>query len=387
MRRRARVALVAILGAGFGGAPDLVGQDTPLPGQSVQAGARLFRAKGCLECHALGGGLGPDLRLVKGDRTVFGLAASVWNHLPQMREMLDAQGIRPPKLTAWEAGNLVAFLSWLKYFDEPGDSARGARLFQEKQCVLCHQVRGVGGVLGPELSANASGSPIMLSAAMWNHLPAMLRALGGQRVGHATFTGGELRDVMAYVEGDPNRLLREPLVVIPDAPDQGRQVFEDKGCIACHSVRGVGGAAGPDLGADVRYEHVMDFAAALWNKGPLMVRMMRERGIDPAPIAPQEMADLVAYFYVARYFGDAGTVSQGARLIRSERCASCHGPAGGAGEIMGAAGQGSPAAVVAAAWNHITAESAVERRHAWPQVTSQDMANLSAYLQDAGGTR
>jgi mono/diheme cytochrome c family protein len=379
------LALLAI--AGVSKAPALLAQEAEFAAQSVQAGARLFRTKGCLDCHSRGGGLGPDLRAVEGDRTVFGLAASLWNHLPQMQAVMQAEGARAPRLTSWEAGNLMAFLFWLDYFDEPGDSARGAGLCQEKQCVACHQVRGVGGVIGPDLSVEASGSPIMLAAAMWNHLPAMTRAQAERRVGWVAITGAELHDVMAYVEGDQASLVREPLVVMPGEHGRGRQVFEDKRCLACHSVRGVGGTVGPDLGSDVRYETVMDFAAALWNKGPVMLRLMRQRGADPVMVAPQEMADLVAFFYAGRYFGDAGSSSQGAALVRSDRCASCHGPGRGAGEIRGATALGSPTGVVAAVWNHIMADSTAGWDGEWPQVTPGDLANLSAYLQSVGGSR
>jgi mono/diheme cytochrome c family protein len=129
----------------------------------------------------------------------------------------------------------------------------------------------------------------------------------------------------------------------------------------------------------------MDFAAALWNKAPRMLRMMSQRGIDPARIAPQEMADLVAFFYVGRYFGDAGSAPQGARLVGSDRCAACHGPDGTAGDIREMAVHASAAGMVAAAWNHIVADSTPGWGGAWPTVTPQDMANLSAYLQDLGG--
>lgn len=37
-----------------------------------------------------------------------------------------------------------------------GDSRRGERLFSEKACATCHRVRGVGGSVGPDLSAIAS---------------------------------------------------------------------------------------------------------------------------------------------------------------------------------------------------------------------------------------
>jgi cytochrome c oxidase subunit 2 len=34
---------------------------------------------------------------------------------------------------------------------------------------------------------------------------------------------------------------------LPDLARRGVQVYEDQGCAACHTVRGAGGAGGPDL--------------------------------------------------------------------------------------------------------------------------------------------
>jgi mono/diheme cytochrome c family protein len=382
-RRRLALALVAV--AGISAAPSLRAQETERSGRSVQAGARLFRSKGCLECHAIGGGgVGPDLRTVAGSRTLFGFAAALWNHLPTMQAMMRSRGTSPPRLASWEAGDLVAFLTWIDYFDEPGDSARGGTVFRDKNCIDCHQVRNVGGVRGPALDAEAVGTPIMLAAAMWNHLPAMMRAQTERGLHQAQFTGAELRDLVAFVADDRSSLLRAPLVVMPGESEHGHAVFVDKGCIACHSIRGAGGSVGPDLGRDVRYDNVLDLAAALWNKGPRMVLLMRQRGIDPPDVAPQEMADLVAFFYAGRYFGDAGSAERGRALFGSARCAGCHGQRD---EVSRGAQLGSPAGVVAAVWNHVLADRALdERADAWPQVTAEDMADLSAYLDDVGGS-
>ncbi|MEB3323524.1 MAG: c-type cytochrome, partial [Synechococcaceae cyanobacterium] len=201
-------------------------------GHSVQAGARLFRAKGCLGCHPIGAvGVGPDLRNVQGDRSFFGLTAAIWNHLPQMRVVMQERAVPVPQLDPWEAGDLVAFLFWLGYFDEPGDTVRGGDLFRAKTCVGCHQVRGVGGVLGPDLDLHSSGSPIMIASAMWNHVPAMLGAHQGQGLRPPQLTGAELRDMVAYIEGGTSRLPRGALVVMPGRRGRGQQVFESKGCV------------------------------------------------------------------------------------------------------------------------------------------------------------
>ncbi len=366
--------------------PDTALAQDAMRGQSVQAGARLFRTKGCLGCHPIGAeGVGPDLRSVEGGRSFYGLAAAMWNHLPRMRAAMEERGVPVPGLDAWEAGDLVAFLFWLGYFDEPGDTARGASLFQSKSCVACHQVRGVGGVLGPDLDVHASGSPIMVASAMWNHLPAMLEAHSAQGLRRSQVTGDELRDIVAYIEGGSSLLPRGSLVVMPGRSGRGRQVFETKGCIQCHAVRSIGGTVGPDLGVTGRYATMLDFAAALWNKAPGMLALMQRRGIEPVELGPEDMADLVAFLYAGRYFGDAGTVAAGRRVAQSSRCQGCHAGAAAVGGDLGRVrGIDSPAAVVAALWNHVLND---EAQGALPTLSSKDIADVSAYLQQVGGSQ
>jgi mono/diheme cytochrome c family protein len=39
--------------------------------------------------------------------------------------------------------------------------------------------------------------------------------------------------------------------ILPGNPLEGSQLFTDKGCLRCHSINGVGGAGGPDLGQGI----------------------------------------------------------------------------------------------------------------------------------------
>jgi len=50
----------------------------------------------------------------------------------------------------------------------PGDSARGARIFESEQCVRCHAVNGRGGRIGLDLgrSVNRGYTPAQLASAM-----------------------------------------------------------------------------------------------------------------------------------------------------------------------------------------------------------------------------
>src|SRR5689334_4191673 len=61
----------------------------------------------------------------------------------------------------------------------PGDSDRGAKLFEDEQCIKCHAVNGRGGKIGLDLAKTAphNFSPAHLASAMWNHAPTMWGAI------------------------------------------------------------------------------------------------------------------------------------------------------------------------------------------------------------------
>lgn len=364
----------------------------PAGGQDVQNGSRVFRAKGCAECHAIhgyGGHVGPDLGTTKGGRSFFEFAAAMWNHLPRMAEEMEARRVARPTLSPWEAGDLVAFLFWLGYFDEPGDSARGSELFTEKRCIRCHQVRGRGGVLGPNLDHLAGyDSPIEVAAAMWNHGPKMTQMMRDRGIARPQFSGRELRDLIAYLEAAPRSLPTGPLYVVPGRLSEGRRLFEEKHCIECHRVRNRGGTVGPDLSTDVEYSGLIDFAAEMWNKVPAMLRAMRQRDIDPPHLTPGEMAHLVEYLYAGRYFGDAGVADQGRALVGAKGCLDCHqldGRGGtAAGDLTQARGLDSPGAVVAALWNHVNVAGSAS---GWSSLSAAQVADLTAYLEQLGGAQ
>ena len=61
----------------------------------------------------------------------------------------------------------------------PGDSSRGAKLFETEQCIHCHAVNGRGGKMGLDLGRVVSRNytPAHLASAMWNHAPTMWGAI------------------------------------------------------------------------------------------------------------------------------------------------------------------------------------------------------------------
>lgn len=375
----------------------LAGQVPTGPGQNVLAGSRVFGAKGCGLCHSikgLGGTVGPDLGSTSGARSYYDFAAAMWNHLPTMVERMEELGIQRPRLSPWEAGDLIAFLFWVDYFDPSGDATTGKRLFEEKRCLACHQVDGVGGVIGPSLSfLHQYGTPIQIATALWNHGPAMSEAMRERSITRPTFVSSELVDLIAYLRGAAPALPEESMYVLPGSAEEGRRGFEELGCVQCHRRPGRGGGLGPDLGARGRQWSLLEFASAMWNKAPAMTSLMAASGIDVPQLGAGQMADIVAYLSSVRYFGESGRSARGPRHIRAKGCLECHslngrGGDGSAGDLARTVGFDSPAAVIAAMWNHtLVTETKDGRRLSWPAVTAGEMADLAAFFQATAGAR
>jgi mono/diheme cytochrome c family protein len=370
-------------------------QPASSPSQDPLAGSRVFGGKGCVKCHSVngvGGKVGPDLARISRPRSFFDLATAMWNHLPRMTDRMKQLGITRPQLDAKEASDLVGFLYTLNYFDAPGSTDTGKRLFTEKRCVICHTVRGTGGVVGPNLDhLQQFRSPIFVAVAMWNHGPQMAEVMKARGVERPTFAGQELRDLIAYLAPATGGPQEGPLYVLPGRPEPGRQLFAEKRCIECHAVGGVGGRVGPDLVERGIRQSPIEFAATIWNKAPAMAAAMQPRGITVPQLKPEEMADLVAYLYAVRYFA-GGNPPKGYTVATQKGCFNCHAIRGERGkpasDLAKAKGLDSPAAVLAALWNHAVVTPTIAGKKAeWPEFKPDEMADLVAMLQSLGQPR
>jgi cytochrome c2 len=364
------------------------------PGHDPLAGSQVFGAKGCVKCHSVngaGGKVGPDLARIARAHSFYDLATAMWNHLPRMADRMRQLGIARPNLTTEEAGNLVAFLYTLNYFEPPGNPDTGKRLFGEKRCIVCHQINGVGGVVGPNLDAiGREGSPIAVAAAMWNHGPAMVEVMRAKGVARPSFTGGELRDLLAYLVPAATAMPSGPVYALPGRVDTGRRLFIERRCIECHSVAGQGGRVGPDLVERGVRRSLLEFAAAMWNKAPAMLAAMQPRGITVPQLQAGEMADIIGYLYSVRYFAGPGDVRRGWTVATDKGCLRCHGLYGERGkpasDLARAPRLDPPPAVLAALWNHaiVTAQTPSGEKAPWPELGPEEMADLVAALGSLG---
>lgn len=83
----------------------------------------------------------------------------------------------------------------------------------------------------------------------------------------------------------------------------GWTVFVDKGCSACHRVRGIGdGTVGPDLAGLQASTGLFDLGAAMWNHMPRMGAAMRDLGIKRPQLTPLEFSSLAAFLFTTQYY-------------------------------------------------------------------------------------
>lgn len=392
MKRLACTAAVVLALVAWPLAP-AVAQTSGEPGQDPFVGSRVFGAKGCVKCHAVsgaGGRIGPDLGRLERPRSFYDLASAMWNHLPRMATRMQELGIERPHLDGDEAANLIAFLYTLNYFEPAGDVDAGRRLFSAKRCVTCHQVDGIGGVVGPNLDfLRQSGSPIVVASAMWNHGPQMAELMRSRGVSRPSFTGGELRDLLAYLTTTPGPR-QGRLYVLPGRPEAGRLLFGQKSCAECHGPARREARVAPELtGRGVRHTPI-EFAALMWNKAPAMQVAMRARGLTVPTLRPEEMADIVAYLQSVGYFAEPGSVQRGWKVTHDKGCLACHAVYGERGkpaaDLTKVRGLESPAGVLAALWNHtlVTAAAPGGERRPWPELRPGEMADLVALLRSFG---
>ncbi len=174
---------------------------------------------------------------------------------------------------------------------------------------------------------------------------------------------------------------------MPEDPLEGRIVFEEKGCIDCHAVNGVGSHIGPDLGIHLYFGTGYSLVADMWNHSSKMILKMKEMNIKRPEFTADEFQRLQTFLGFLRYLGGSGNVSRGKQLFRKDRCGKCH----SIGNKKSTAIRldklkvyPSPLYLAQSMWNH--SPQMHQRMHAMgivgPIFTPNDIANLSAYLRE-----
>ena len=355
-------------------------------------GQEAFRSKGCAQCHAVwgsGGSGGPDLGKRKFYGTYLELAARMWNHFPKMYGKMQDSHVVFRSINQQEMEHLIDYLSFIRYRGEPGDWYKGRELLEDK-CAKCHRFDGRGGDVGPDIvNREAYVSSLQLVESMWNHGPDMAEVFREQGVDRPEFKGNDLEDIAAAVRSYNTTAKVPPDAFLMGDPINGQKLFEEKGCIRCHSVDGAGGTLGPNFAELDLDRSAVQIAGDMWNHAPKMWKLMESENVSFPAFEAGGLADVISFLYARRLEDAPGDPEKGQRIIHDKHCLSCHSFRGEGGDVSEdlatLTGLESPLAMIAAMWNHAPGmrDKQLEKNLDWPKLQGRDMADLYAFL---GGT-
>jgi mono/diheme cytochrome c family protein len=170
-------------------------------------------------------------------------------------------------------------------------------------------------------------------------------------------------------------------------PEQGRVLFEERGCIQCHSPPGKPKEVGPSLAALQRRQGLLQLAGRLWNHAPAMQEEFAKRGKTWPTFSKKEMADLAAFLLVRPGADPPGSVARGQVLLLKKGCLKCHGFFGeGAGvgpDLSRSTVYDSPLDWATGVWDHAPKMRAKAERLGteYPRFEADEMVDLVAYLK------
>jgi mono/diheme cytochrome c family protein len=132
--------------------------------------------------------------------------------------------------------------------DVPGAPklAKGRAVFDEIGCIGCHKLKGVGGVIGPELDGVGARRNAEWLAKHFRDPGAVTpnSAMPPMKINDEELDSLTL--YMLSLTGERLSAYHVSMKTLP-GPEAGKRLFAEKGCIGCHSLGGVGGKIGPAL--------------------------------------------------------------------------------------------------------------------------------------------
>lgn len=250
-------------------------------------GADIFDQKACSQCHSLGGlpgKGGPALDKYGRYVSPVFIASALWNHSTSVSRVMVARSFAPREMR-----DLLAFIKGEAenkdgdtIYIQPGSPKRGKEVFVQKQCISCH-TRG-----GFDLSeSDLRKSLTEIVGMMWNHSLPMWDEMRSRGLRIPRFDDNEMSDLTAY------------LYFIPYYGDTGnaatgKVIFEEKGCISCHSPAAVEEGKGIDL-KDLSDRSYFELVSLMWNHAPEMEKLVTEMNMIWPRFEDNEMKNLVVY--------------------------------------------------------------------------------------------
>jgi mono/diheme cytochrome c family protein len=261
----------------------------------ARAGQRLFIEKKCVNCHQVagtGGVVGPSLDSFKHYHSPILVAAIMWNHGPQMAEVMRVRGIERPFFRSSDLRDLIAYLKSESVAADPGplyllpgSAEQGRRIFAKKRCIECHSAGGSG----PSLVGRWTGRDLTeFATAMWNKAPKMIPMMKKRAIVVGALGGDEMADLVAY-------LYSVGYFTHPGDTRRGQKLAADAGCMVCHSASGLGATVGTESIRRRGLEGPSAVISFAWNHA-LLVEEATEQVKDAwRPLRADEISDLMAF--------------------------------------------------------------------------------------------
>ncbi|MFQ5730274.1 MAG: c-type cytochrome [Waddliaceae bacterium] len=216
----------------------------------------------------------------------------------------------------------------------PSNPLEGRSIFVQKGCIQCHSVFGERDSLGPDLTRIGEGRNFAkLVGLFWSHTPKMIDLMEEKGIAYPHFSEVEMEQLMSYI-------YFLSYFSKPGDYSLGKQIFESKECIKCHSLGGHGGQVAPALDAYAKCATPIYLIQAMWNRGPKMSAKMKELHVERPIFQQDELKHLIAYIRAAAtdvsaetLFSLPGNPKVGKQVYENKGCATCHNPKNGSTRI------------------------------------------------------
>jgi cytochrome c2 len=224
-----------------------------------------------------------------------------------------------------------------------------------------------------------------LVTVLWNHGPGMWRQIRQKNDPYPQLDAQEMADIFAF-------LYQASSMDRAGDPSAGQRVFNEKGCVRCHSVDGTGGQTAPELSKIAAGLDSNAWTGAMLNHaGSMIGPITRTLGQWPQ-FTGHEMNDLIAYVslsvpHPATNAAEIPGKAERGWVVFQSRCIQCHSVRGQGGSVGPELGPerdfplatGQFASVL---WNHAPAmlRQASENGIPPPVLQGNEIADLRTFL-------
>ena len=269
---------------------------------------------------------------------------------------------------------------WAQY----GDSQRGAKLLETRNCTQCHSAGGGA----PDLSRRSARdfTPASLAAAFWNHGPRMWQAMAARNLPITPLSTNEIADLYAHFHSiryfDPR-----------GEAGRGKALFASKKCTSCHNLTPGGERkAGPPVSEWRALANQIEWMENLWNHSGGILAALEKTGNRWPVLTPQEMTDLLVYIRnLPQHREKKPTLvledpEIGEQVFTARSCGVCHTvgtkEAGKIDLLASAKSSHTFTALSVRMWNHLPQmrKQAAGAGIPFPAFSENEMSQLLSYL-------